>query len=445
MRSRNLSAVRRLLAAATLSIAAAPAGEVDAERLNRAHEDTANWLTYYGSYRSWRYSPLDQIDRSNVESLRPVWAFESGITDGGMQSAPIVVDGVMYVATAWNQVFALNAATGELLWRYAYAKPDQFPTLYGPWNRGVAVAYGLVYMGTLDNHVVAIDRESGEEVWRVEVENARQCGCNITSAPLVVKDVVITGVTGGDSAHRGYLNAFDARTGRHRWRFWTIPGPGEPGHDTWEGDSWRYGGGSTWITGTYDPELDLLYWAVGNPAADFYGEEREGDNLYTDSVVALDPDTGELKWHYQQIPHDVWDYDTAYEIVLLDIEVDGRPRKTILNPSKSRPRVAAGPRERRLHRRVAPRGGLELDHRHRSGRRAARPQRAPRGRDELHLPRHRRRAELESRSVLPGHRLVLLDRPGVVPDADRAQGGARGGHALLRRRLPNGASAGRKR
>lgn len=335
MRSRNLSAVRRLLAAATLSIAAAPAGEVDAERLNRAHEDTANWLTYYGSYRSWRYSPLDQIDRSNVESLRPVWAFESGITDGGMQSAPIVVDGVMYVATAWNQVFALNAATGELLWRYAYAKPDQFPTLYGPWNRGVAVAYGLVYMGTLDNHVVAIDRESGEEVWRVEVENARQCGCNITSAPLVVKDVVITGVTGGDSAHRGYLNAFDARTGRHRWRFWTIPGPGEPGHDTWEGDSWRYGGGSTWITGTYDPELDLLYWAVGNPAADFYGEEREGDNLYTDSVVALDPDTGELKWHYQQIPHDVWDYDTAYEIVLLDIEVDGRPRKTILNPSKS--------------------------------------------------------------------------------------------------------------
>ena len=171
--------------------------------------------------------------------------------------------------------------------------------------------------------------------WRVEVENSKQCGCNITAAPLVVKDLVITGVTGGDSAHRGYINAFDARTGRHRWRFWTIPGPGEPGHDTWAGDSWVYGGGSTWVTGTYDPELDLLYWAVGNPAADFYGGDREGDNLYTDSVVALDPDTGEIQWHYQQIPHDVWDYDTAYEMVLLDLEVDGVMRKTMLNPSKS--------------------------------------------------------------------------------------------------------------
>ena len=335
MRSIARTALPRLFAAALLTVAATPAAEVDAERLNKAHDDTDNWLTYYGNYLSWRYSPLDAINRSNVKDLRPVWAFESGMADGGMQSAPIVVDGVMYVATAWNHVFALDAVTGEQLWRYAYAKPDQFPTLYGPWNRGVAVGYGLVFMGTLDNHVVALDRETGEEVWRVEVENAKQCGCNITSAPLVVKDVVITGVTGGDSAHRGYLNAFDVRTGRHRWRFWTIPGPGEPGHESWEGDSWKHGGGSTWITGTYDPELDLLYWAVGNPAADFYGEEREGDNLYTDSVVALDPDSGELKWHYQQIPHDVWDFDTAYEIVLLDLEVKGRKRKTLLNPSKS--------------------------------------------------------------------------------------------------------------
>ena len=325
-----------LCAAALLLAAGLALGEeVDSARLDRAVDEPQNWLTYYGTYDSWRYSPLDQINRSNIEQLRPVWAFESGVTDGGLQAAPLVVDGTMYVSTAWNHVFALDAATGEQVWRYDYPKPDQIPGTYGTWNRGVAVAYGLVFMGTLDNHVLALDRETGEEVWRVEVENSKQCGCNITAAPLVVKDLVITGVTGGDSAHRGYINAFDARTGRHRWRFWTIPGPGEPGHETWAGDSWVYGGGSTWVTGTYDPELDLLYWAVGNPAADFYGGDREGDNLYTDSVVALDPDTGEIQWHYQQIPHDVWDYDTAYEMVLLDLEVDGVMRKTMLNPSKS--------------------------------------------------------------------------------------------------------------
>ncbi len=190
-------------------------------------------------------------------------------------------------------------------------------------------------MGTLDSHLVAIDAKSGREVWDVEIENARQGGGNITGAPLVVKDMVITGVTGGDSAHRGYLNAFDAKTGRHLWRFWTIPGEGEPGNETWKGDSWKQGGGSTWMTGTYDAELDLLYWAVGNPAADFYGESRKGDNLYTESIVALDPDTGKLKWHHQQIPYDVWDFDAAYEIVLLDLEVDGKARRLLLNPNKS--------------------------------------------------------------------------------------------------------------
>lgn len=327
--------IPRFAAALLLAAGLALGEDVDSARLNRAGDEPHNWLTYYGAYESWRYSPLDQINRSNIEQLRPVWAFESGVTDGGMQAAPLVVDGTMYVSTAWNRVFALDAATGEQIWRYDYPRPDQIPGTYGTWNRGVAVAYGLVFMGTLDNHVVALDRETGEEVWRVEVENSKQCGCNITAAPLVVKDLVITGVTGGDSAHRGYINAFDARTGRHRWRFWTIPGPGEPGHDTWAGDSWVYGGGSTWVTGTYDPELDLLYWAVGNPAADFYGGDREGDNLYTDSVVALKPDSGEIQWHYQQIPHDVWDYDTAYEMVLLDLEVDGVMRKAMLNPSKS--------------------------------------------------------------------------------------------------------------
>lgn len=328
--------MRRFLALLFTSLAVTLAGEVDSHRLEQAASEPENWLTYYGTYKAWRYSPLDEINRDNVARLRPAWAFESGVTDGGMQSAPIVVDGVMYVSTAWNHIFALDAKTGEQIWRYDYPEPEAIPGTYGTWNRGVAVAYGLVYMGTLDNHIVAVDQRTGREAWRVEVENAKQCGCNITSAPLIVKDMVISGVTGGDSAHRGYINAFDAKTGRHRWRFWTIPHPGEPGHETWEGDSWKYGGGSTWITGTYDPDLDLLYWAVGNPAADFYGGSREGDNLYTESVVALDPDTGKLVWHYQQIPHDVWDYDTAYEIVLLDdVEIKGKKRKILINPSKS--------------------------------------------------------------------------------------------------------------
>ncbi len=328
--------MRRLFVCLLVSAALAIAADVTSERLEQAAGEPQNWLTYYGSYQGWRHSKLDQINRDNVSKLAPVWAFESGVTDGGMQSAPLVVDGVMYVSTAWNHIFALDAKTGEQIWRYDYPEPEAIPGTYGTWNRGVAVAYGLVYMGTLDNNIVAVDQKTGREVWRVEVENAKQCGCNITSAPLIVKDMVISGVTGGDSAHRGYLNAFDAKTGRHRWRFWTIPGPGEPGNETWEGDSWKYGGGSTWITGTYDPELDLLYWAVGNPAADFYGGSREGDNLYTESVVALDPDTGKLAWHYQQIPHDVWDYDTAYEFVLLDdVEIKGERRKVLVNPSKS--------------------------------------------------------------------------------------------------------------
>ena len=326
--------LRRALVAA-LAVSVLNAADVTADRLENAESEPENWLTYYGTYKSWRYSPLDQINRSNVKRLTPVWAFESGLDDGGMQSAPLVVDGVMYVSTAQNHVFALDAVTGEQIWRYQHDLPDELPAVYGNWNRGVAIAYGLVYLGTLDNHVVALDAGTGSEVWRVEVENAKQCGCNITSAPLIVKDMVITGVTGGDSAHRGYLNAFDARTGRHRWRFWTIPGPGEPGHETWKGDSWKYGGGSTWITGTYDPELDLVFWGVGNPAADFYGESRKGDNLYTESVVALDADTGNLEWYYQEIPYDVWDYDSAYELVLLDLEVKGAQRKVIVNPNKS--------------------------------------------------------------------------------------------------------------
>lgn len=332
--TRRRRTFRHLAAICLLSALAAQAAEVTPHRLDNAAAEPHNWLTYYGTYNAWRYSALDQIGRGNVAKLAPVWAFETGVIDGGLQCSPLVADGVMYITSSWNRVFALDAASGKEIWHYYHPRTEDIPGLYGTWNRGVSLGHGLVFMGTLDNKLVALDAKTGREVWQVEIENAKQCGCNITSAPLVVKDKVVIGVTGGDSAHRGYISAFDAKTGRHAWRFWTIPSEGEPGSETWAGDSWKHGGGSSWITGSYDPELGLLYWGVGNPAADFYGESRKGDNLYTDSIVALDPDTGELKWHYQEIPHDVWDWDAAYEIVLLDLEYEGRRRKLLVNPNK---------------------------------------------------------------------------------------------------------------
>ena len=310
------------------------AAEVTAQRLNAAAKEPQNWLTYGGTYTATRYSPLDQINKSNLKKLVPVWTFQTGKVDGGFSVTPLVADGVMYITSPGNRVFALDAVTGKELWHYYYPVPKEFGLIYGPWNRGVALGHGLVFMGTIDNSMVALDAKTGAEVWKVNIEDMQQCGCNITGAPLVVKDKVIVGVTGGDSDHRGYLNAFDAKTGKRAWRFWAIPGPGEKGHETWSGDSWKHGGGSTWMTGSYDPELNLVYWGVGNPAADFYGESRKGANLYTDSVVALDADTGALKWHYQEIPHDVWDWDAAYEIVLLDLPVKGVMRKLIVNPNK---------------------------------------------------------------------------------------------------------------
>jgi alcohol dehydrogenase (cytochrome c) len=294
----------------------------------------AAWPNYGGSYSAWRYSALDQVNRENVQRLQPAWVFQTGDYENGLQATPIVVDGVLYLSTSNNWVFALDGATGRMLWEYHFPLSKALP-LYGKQNRGVAVGRGFVFLGTADNHVVALDRRNGQEVWRVNVEDARQCGCNITGAPRVVKDVVIAGVTGGDSAHRGYLTAFDAATGRLRWRFYTIPKRGEKGNETWPGESWRYGGGSTWMTGSYDPELNLLYWGVGNAASDLNSASRRGDNLYTDSVIALDPGTGKLIWHYQEIPQDVWDFDAVYELMLVDLVLRGRPHKAVVQVSKS--------------------------------------------------------------------------------------------------------------
>ena len=289
-----------------------------------------------GSYSAWRHSGLNQINTRNVKNLAAAWVFQTGDYENGLQATPIEVDGVLYLSTSNSWAFALDGATGRLIWEYHYALPADVRTLaYGKQNRGVAVSHGLVFLGTPDNHLVALDQKTGAEVWKVNIEDYRQCGCNTTGAPLAIKDIVIAGVTGGDSAHRGYLTAFDARTGRLRWRFYTIPGPGEPGHETWKGDTWKYGGGSTpWMTGSFDAELNLLYWGVGNASSDLNGSKRKGDNLYTASIVALDPDTGKLKWHFQEVPNDVWDFDAAFEQILVDLPFGGRTRKVLLHPTK---------------------------------------------------------------------------------------------------------------
>ncbi|HXB71202.1 MAG TPA: PQQ-binding-like beta-propeller repeat protein [Candidatus Acidoferrales bacterium] len=276
----------------------------------------ADWPHHGGTQMAWRYSALDQINTTNVRSLAPAWMFQTGDYGDNLQATPIVIDGVMYISTPYGQVFALDAANGRLIWHYKYALARGFarPGSQSAFrqNRGVAVGDGKVFLGTADNYLVAIDQKTGREVWRVNIDDSKQCGCNITAAPLVVKDKVIVGGSGGDGAHRGYLTALAMRTGRVAWRFYVIPGPGEKGHETWKGDSWKFGGGAPWMTGSYDAGLNLVFWGTGNAAGDFYAADRyvggetggetvgeagrttsgtNGVNLYTASVVALDADT----------------------------------------------------------------------------------------------------------------------------------------------------------
>jgi alcohol dehydrogenase (cytochrome c) len=300
-----------------------------------------NWPSYGGTTLAWRYSALDQVNTSNVSKLQTAWAFQTGDYEQGLQSTPIVIDGVMYLSTSRSQVFAIDAVTGNVIWNYKYPLPRGRVNAQ---NRGVAVADGKVFIGTYDDFLVAIDQKTGREVWKVAVDDSHQClpACTINSAPIVAKGKVVIGEAGGDYAFRGYLTAFDTKTGRLAWRFYTVPKPGEPGNETWKGDSWKYGGGATWMTGSFDPELNLVYWGTGNAASDLYDEARDpggdaskGVNLYTASIIALDVDTGRLRWHYQEIPKDLWDYDAAYECILVDKVINGRMRKLLLHVNKS--------------------------------------------------------------------------------------------------------------
>ena len=313
-------------------VAAHPAAQVSDARLRQAADEPQNWLTYSGGYGSQRFSELDQVSPDNVATLEQQWVYQTQVF-GPWQATPLVVDGIMYVTQRPNDVVALDARTGRVFWIYRYPTPSDQTACCGSNNRGVAVMGNAVFLATLDAHLVAIDAVTGGELWNVEVAD-KASAYALTLAPLAVKDKVIVGTSGGDYGIRGFIAAYDTETGEEAWRFYTIPGPGEPGHETWEPcptpataycdpEAWRHGGGAVWITGSYDPVLNLTYWGIGNPGPDFNASQRPGDNLYTDSVVALDADTGELRWHFQFTPDDPYDYDAVQIPVLIDIERNG--------------------------------------------------------------------------------------------------------------------------
>jgi alcohol dehydrogenase (cytochrome c) len=320
---------RALVGSVILFVLALPAvqAQVTHDRLVRAANEAHNWLTYSGGYFSQRHTPLRQVDLTNVKNLEMKWVLQNQVF-GAWQSTPLVVDGVMYVTQRPNDVLAVDAQTGRAFWQYRYTVSPDARVCCGSNNRGVAILGDMLYMGTLDAHLVAIDAKNGRPLWNVTVGDPK-LGYSITMAPLVVKDKVLVGVGGGEYGIRGFIAAFDAKTGKEAWRFYTIPGPGEPGHETWKGDAWKTGGGSIWVTPSYDPALNLTYWGVGNPGPDWNSDQRPGDNLYTDSVVALDADTGALTWHFQFTPNDTYDYDSVQVAVLADITWLGKPLRAL--------------------------------------------------------------------------------------------------------------------
>jgi len=308
-------------------------GQVTFDRILRSDREPQNWLSYSGGVNSQRYSTLGQITPANVASLEMKWAFQARSLEK-FESTPLVVDGMMYLTQAPNDIVALDAVSGEAKWIYSYSPSREARVCCGRVNRGVAILGSTLFMGTIDGHLVAVNAADGKLLWDTEVASAEK-GYSITHAPLVIKDKILVGTAGGEYGIRGFIAAYDASTGKEAWRFYTIPGKGEPGNETWVGDSWMHGGASVWVTGSYDPESNLTYWGIGNPGPDLDGDPRGGDNLYSDCVVALDADTGKLKWYFQFTPHDVWDYDSTQVPVLADMNWTDRngntaPRKVML-------------------------------------------------------------------------------------------------------------------
>ena len=309
--------------------------QVSYSRLAGAGTDDGQWLSYSGSFRSERFSPLRHISRDNVKRLHPLWLYQPAGT-GALETTPIVADGLMYVTTGFPaSVVALDLKSGRPVWEWTRPIADEVHNLGFPrTNRGVAILDGTVYVGTLDCYLVALDARSGVKRWEVRVAE-NESGHSITGAPLALDGKIIVGVSGGEAGIRGFIDAYDAKRGTRLWRFWTVPARGEKGNDTWEGESWVHGAASTWLTGSYDPALKLLYWGTGNPGPDWNGDMRRGDNLFSCSLVAIDVETGTLKWHFQFTPHDVHDWDANQIPVLVDAEFGGRPRSLVVMANRN--------------------------------------------------------------------------------------------------------------
>ena len=326
-------ALRLFFLAAPLLAALSLNAQVTFDRLLHADKEPQNWLTYGGGFNSQRYSTLSQINPDNVKNLQLEWAFQARSTEK-FEATPLVVDGTMYVTQAPNDVVALDAVTGQIKWLYSYSPSRESRPCCGRVNRGVAISGNTLFMATIDAHLVAINASDGKLLWDKEVAKP-EAGYALTHAPLIVKDEVIVGTAGGEFGIRGFIAAFNAKDGKEAWRFYTIPAKGEPGNETWKDDTWQHGGASVWVTGSYDPDLNLTYWGIGNPGPDWNGDKRPGDNLYSDCVVALDADTGKLKWYFQFTPHDDFDYDSVQVPVLANInwtDKNGRtaPRKVMM-------------------------------------------------------------------------------------------------------------------
>ena len=320
--------VAAALGIGAISLRAQTASQITFDRLLQADAEPQNWLTYSGNTFNQRHSKLTQITPANVKNLELQWVWQTRSLEK-FEATALVVNGILYTVQAPNDLVALDAVTGRPFWTYSHTPASDARTCCGRVNRGVAILGDTLFMGTIDAHLLAIDARSGQLKWNTTVASST-ARYSITHAPLIVKDKVIVGTAGGDMGIRGVIAAFDTKTGKEAWRFYTIPAPGEPGNDTWSGNSWMTGGAGVWNIGAYDPETNLTFWGTGNPAPDWDGRSRLGDNLYSNSVVALDADTGQLKWHYQFTPHDELDYDSTQVPVLADITFRGQPRKVML-------------------------------------------------------------------------------------------------------------------
>ena len=323
-----------MVAAGMVVCGAMLSGQVPPQRIVDAAKEPGSWLTYNGGYFGHRHSTLDEITTSNVAGLRPTWVYQVA-GQGQMETSAIVADGRMYVTEPPTTVTALDPRNGRPIWSYVRPMPSDLRLIGFPaTNRGVAILDDKVFVGSLDGALIALDAETGAVRWETKVGD-NGTGHSITMAPLAVKDKIIVGISGGEAGIRGFVDAYDARTGKLAWRTYTVPAAGEPGVETWAGDSWKNGAGATWLTGSYDPALNLLYWGTGNPGPDWNGDVRKGDNLYTSSVVALDADTGKMTWHFQYTPHDVHDWDANQIQVLADLTIDGRPRRTLITANRN--------------------------------------------------------------------------------------------------------------